>query len=127
VHYARILLLDASSPNLQPSGNPSDSYLFAVITEYDGSFQGYIHDFVTRVGPIFDALLQFVVGGPELIPVVDHEDAFAAFIAQNDASQHPPNTGLYQAYTATVQEILANLPTPPAEASTQPPAAASAS
>lgn len=112
VHYARILLLDSSAANLQPSGNPSDRYSFAVITEYDGSFEDYIHDFVVQVGPIFDALLQFVVDGQALIPVVDNEAAFAAFIAKNDASQHQPNTGLYQAYTATVNEILANLPVP---------------
>jgi hypothetical protein len=127
VHYARILLLDSSATNLQPSGNPSDRYSFAVITEYDGSFEDYIHDFVVQVGPIFDALLQFVVGGQALIPVADNEAAFAAFIAQNDASQHQPNTGLYQAYTATVNEILANLPAPepapePAPAPEPPPA-----
>lgn len=115
VHYARILLFDASSPNLQPTGQPSDSLSFAVITEFDGSFNDYIHDFVAKIGNIFDTLLQFVVGGQELIPVADNEAAFAAFIAKNDASQHQPNTGLYQAYTATVQEILANLPPAPQE------------
>jgi hypothetical protein len=110
VHYARVLLLDASTPNLQPSGNPSDSYLFAVITEYDGDFNAYIQDFVSQVGVVFDALLQFVVGGAAILPVADHVAGFEAFITQNDASQHAPNTGLFQAYTATVQEILANLP-----------------
>ena len=110
VHYARVLLLDASTPNLQPSGNPNDSYLFAVITEYDGDFNAYIQDFVSQVGVVFDALLQFVVGGAAIIPVADHVAGFEAFITLNDASQHAPNTGLFQAYTATVQEILASLP-----------------
>lgn len=108
VHYARTLLLDASTPNLQPGTNPGDSYLIAVITEYDGDFNKYIQDFVSQVGTIFDALLQFVVGGPAVIPVADNVAAFQAFIALNDASQHPPNTGLFQAYTYTVQSILAN-------------------
>lgn len=114
VHYARILLLDASTPNLQPNlaaGGAKDSFVIAVITEYDGSFDAYIQDFVSQVGTIFDALLGFVVGGAALIPVASNVAAFEAFIALNDASQHLPNQNtLYQAYTATVQEILANLP-----------------
>jgi hypothetical protein len=110
VHYARILLLDASAQNLQPSGKPSDSYIIAVITEFDGDFDAYIQDFVSQVGPIFDALLQFVVDGPALIPVANHVAEFGAFIALNDASQHAPNTALFQAYTATVADILASLP-----------------
>jgi hypothetical protein len=111
VHYARIMFLDGSTSNLQPSGNPGDSYVIAVLTEYDGSFDAYIHDFVSQVGAIFDALLAFVVGGQALIPVAQNEAAFQAFIAQNDASQHAPNNNpSYQAYTATVQQILASLP-----------------
>jgi hypothetical protein len=112
VHYARILLLDASKPNLQPGLPPdaNDSYLIAVITEYDGSFDAYIQDFVTQVGGIFDTLLSFVVGGQALIPVANNVAAFEAFVALNDASQHAPNNTLYQAYTATVQTILASLP-----------------
>ena len=110
VHYARILLLDASTSNLQPGGKSTDSYVIAVITEYDGSFNDYIGDFVAQVGAIFDALLSFVVGGQALIPVANNVTAFADFIALNDASQHQPNVNMYQAYTATVQEILANLP-----------------
>jgi hypothetical protein len=110
VHYARTLFLDSSVTNLQPSGNPNDSYAIVVITEYDGSFDAYIQDFVSQVGTVFDALLQFVVGGPALIPVADNVAAFEAFITLNDASQHAPNTGMFQAYTATVQEILASLP-----------------
>lgn len=110
VHYARILLLDRSTPNLQPTGNPSDSYVIAVITEYDGSFQAYIGDFVAQVGAIFDALLANVVGGQALVPVAQNVNAFSAFIAQNDLSQHQPTSPFFQAYTATVQDILASLP-----------------
>lgn len=108
VHYARVLVLDRSTANLQPSGNPADDYVFAVITEYDGSFDKYIGDFVSQVGTVFDALLQFVVGGAALIPVANNLQAFQNFITVNDASQHEPNTGLYQAYGFTVQKILAD-------------------
>src|SRR3954466_14363220 len=58
VHYARTLLLDGSTPNLQPGGQPDASYVIAVITEFDGDFNAYIQDFVAQVGQVFDALLQ---------------------------------------------------------------------
>jgi hypothetical protein len=107
VHYARFLLLDRSTANLQPGGTPSSEMVLAVITEYDGSFQAYIGDFVAQIGQVFDALLQFVVGGQALIPVANNVAAFNAFVAANDASQHQPNEGLYQAYPQTVQQVLA--------------------
>lgn len=111
VHYARTVFLDTSSANLQPSASSTGPYVIGVITEYDGSFDAYIQDFVTQVGPIFDALLQNVVGGAAVTPVENNVAAFAAFVAQNDASQHAPNnSSLYQAYTATVQQILASVP-----------------
>lgn len=111
VHYARFLFLDRSTPNLQIGGGPDASYVIGVVTEYDGSFEAYIGDFVSKVGPIFDQLLQLVVGGQALIPVANNLAAFQAFIALNDASQHAPNNEpIYQAYTATVQQILASLP-----------------
>ena len=106
VHYARFLLLDRSTANLQPGGS-SDALVLGVITEYDGSFQAYIGDFVSQIGPVFDALLQFVVGGQALIPVANNVAAFSAFVSANDASEHQPNEGLYEAYPQTVQQILA--------------------
>ncbi len=111
VHFARFILLDRSQANLMPnlgSGGPSDTLVLGVITEYDGSFNGYIEDFVAQLGEVFDALLQFVVGGKAVMPVADHVAAFEAFITANDAAQHLPNTGLYSAYPQTVQQILAS-------------------
>ena len=111
VHYARTLFLDRSAANLQPSSGGTGPFVLAVITEYDGDFNAYIQDFVNKVGAQFDAMLQFVVGGQALIPVSQHVNAFTLFIAANDASQHAPNTGLYQAYPdVTVQQILAAFP-----------------
>lgn len=106
VHFARFLLLDRSTANLQPGGG-DQALVIAVVTEYDGDFDAYIQAFSNQLGPVFDALLAFVVGGEALIPVKSHLSAFTAFIAQNDASQHQPNTGLYAAYPETVQQILA--------------------
>lgn len=110
VHYARFTLLDRSKPNLQPdlsSPVASDTLVIGVITEYDGSFDAYIVDFVAQLGMVFDALLQFVTGGAAILPVADNIAAFEAFITFNDASQHQPNNGLYSAYPQTVQQILA--------------------
>ena len=69
--------------------------------------RAYIQDFVAQLGPFFDALLSFTVGGKAVTPVADHIAAFTAYIQANNASQHAPNQGLYQAYPQTVQQILA--------------------
>lgn len=108
VHYARFLLLDTSAPNLQP-GAGSGPFVLAVVTEYDGDFNAYVQDFVAKVGPIFDALLQFTVGGKAVTPVADNISAFLDYVQKNDASQHPGNQGLYSAYPQTVQQILASV------------------
>ncbi len=109
VHYARSLYLDLSQPNLQPSlTTPSQGpFVLSVMTEYDGDFDAYIGDFVAKVGTVFDALLQFVVGGAAVTPVANNVEAFTAFIDKNDVSQHFPNTSLYDAYPQTVQQIKA--------------------
>ena len=111
VHFARFLLLDRSQPSLIPNlaaaNKPSDTLIIAVVTEYDGSFDAYINDFVAQLGAVFDALLGFTIGGAALVPVANHVDAFLAYITANDASQHVPNKGLYAAYPQTVQLILA--------------------
>ena len=106
VHYARFLLLDRATANLQPGGG-SDQLVLAVITEFDGSFQAYIGDFVAQIGDVFNALLAFVEGGAAIIPVQSNVAAFSAFVTANDASQHQPNEGLYSAYPQTVTQIIA--------------------
>jgi len=108
VHYARTLVFDRSAPNLQPSLRSEGPFVVGVITSYDGDFHQYVQDFVSQVGTIFDALLQFVVGGKEVTPVAEHVAAFERLILANDVSQMQPK--LFQAYTATVQEVLASLP-----------------
>jgi hypothetical protein len=113
VHYARSLVLNASKANLQPGlppYNPKDSFLIAIITEFDGSFDAYISDFCAKAGDAFNGMLKFVVGGEALIPVQDNVAAFGAFIATNNASQQVPNNGpMFQAYPWTVQLIKAKM------------------
>jgi len=106
VHYARFVLLDRSSPSLQP-GAGTGPFVLGVITEYDGDFDAYIQDFVAKVGVVFDALLAFTVGGKEITPVADHISKFITYVRQYDLSQQPGAAGLYQAYPQTVQQILA--------------------
>jgi hypothetical protein len=120
VHYARTLILDASQQNLQPQQNPADSFVIGILTEYDGSFSDYIGDFVSQVGTIFDAVLPYVVGGAAVVPVANNVAAFEAFVTQYDASQHSPNTNLFQAYPYTVQQILAAGIASPASTSSTP-------
>ncbi len=114
VHFARFSLLDRSKPNLQPDlsniNATSDTLIIGVITEYDGSFNAYISDFVAQLGDVFNALLAFVVDGDSVTPVQDNLAAFNAFVTENDASQHKPNDTLYAAYPQTVQQILAAFP-----------------
>lgn len=109
VHYARFLLLDASSPNLQPSPSSGGPFLLAVITTYDGSFDLYVQDFVHQLGDVFDALLPFASEGASMTPVADHVPEFTAWVAGNDASRQPPNNqrSQYAAYPHTVQAIKA--------------------
>ena len=107
VHFARFLILDTSVPNLQPTGKSTDTLVLGVITEYDGAFGPYISDFVNQIGFVFDALLPYVVGGADLVPVAKNLNAFTAFVQQNDASQNPTTPALYSAYPNTVQQILA--------------------
>jgi hypothetical protein len=112
VHYARFVLFDASSPNLQPKPGGTGPFSLSVITSYDGDFDVYIQDFVNKLGAVFNVLMSFSADGGGLVPVADNVEAFAAYIAANNASQQPPNSGfgLYNAYPYTVQQILATGP-----------------
>lgn len=117
VHFARVLVLDTSSPNLQFTATPKGPFALSVITAYDGDFTRYTQDFVNKIHDVFDALLQFTTGGKDLVPVQQHVSEFTAFVAANDLSQLPPNNGdnrLYSAYPQTVQQILAKFPPAPA-------------
>jgi hypothetical protein len=109
VHYARFVLFDSSSPNLQPLPSSTGPFQLAVITTYDGDFNIYIQDFVKELGPVFDALLTLTSDGGDLVPVKDHVTQFTAWVAANDASQQPPNNQFsqYAAYPYGVQKILA--------------------
>ena len=93
VHFARFLPEAGFSLGL--------SQTLWVLTEYDGTFDQYIQDFVNQMGDIFDGLLGFV-DNPPPVPVKDNVAAFGAWV-----SAHNEKSNLYSAYpTLTVQTIL---------------------
>jgi hypothetical protein len=95
VHFARFL------PEPGFTLDPPTSQTLWVLTEYDGTFDQYIDDFVKQMGPVFDELLSFVVNPPPL-PVENNVAAFGQWVKAHNA---PSN--LYSAYPAcTVQMIL---------------------
>lgn len=113
VHFARFVLLDASSVTLQPAPAPpwynTGQFKICVITEYDGDFTQYIQAFVNQLGDVFNMLLSFTSDGQSLIPVQNNVAGFDAYVQSHDASQQSPNKefGLYSAYPdCTVQNIL---------------------
>ena len=114
VHYARFMVLDGSTANLQPG--PTGPYKLAIITTYDGDFDTYIQDFVNSIGMIFDGLLSLTTDGGALVPVSQNVAALTAWVSKNDASRNPPNRefGIYRAYPCTVQQVLAADPCPDA-------------
>ena len=95
VHFARFL------PEPGFTDNPPTSQTLWVLTEYDGTFDQYIQDFVSQMGDVFDTLLGFVVNPPPL-PVKDNVAAFGAWV-----NAHNVKSNLYSAYpSCTVQTIL---------------------
>ena len=110
LHYARFVIFDHSSPNLQPQAGSTGPFSLAVITDYDGDFNVYIQDFVNHLGPAFSLLLSYSTSGQDLLPLNEHVEGFIEWIRANDASQHPPNDALrfFSAYPDTVQQVLAN-------------------
>lgn len=113
VHFARLVVLDVSAADLQPSDASKGPYKLAVIMAYDGDFAWFIKDFANYVGPALDKLLALTSDGAALRPVKDHVSEFSSYVAANDASQHTPNDGLkmYGAYSYPVEQIVAEMPT----------------
>ena len=102
VHFARFL------PEPGFTSNPPTSQILWVLTEYDGTFDQYIKDFVQQMGPVFDKLLSYVVDPPPL-PVEQNLAAFGAWV---NAHNQPSN--LYSAYPACTVQMILNGGCPPA-------------
>lgn len=110
MHFARLLLLDRASPNLQPEPDSRGSHVLAMLAEYDGELADCVQQLASEWGPQLDAMLDFVEGGAGLIPCVHHAAALADFISRHDASRAQADLTHFQAYYATAREIAAALP-----------------
>ena len=111
VHFARILFLDRSNDDLQPTFRPTlprgkGPFVLGVITEFDGDFDAYIEDFTNKIGVLFDIALSYTTDGKSLVPVNSNVQEFLAYLKKHDLSHRPPNNALYNAYDLTVQQIL---------------------
>jgi hypothetical protein len=102
VHFARFL------PEPGFTSNPPTAQTLWVLTEFDGTFDQYIADFVKQMGGVFDKLLSYVVDPPPL-PVEDNITAFGQWVKAHDA---PSN--LYSAYPACTVQMILNGGCPPA-------------
>ena len=117
VHYARFILFDRSKEDLRPTFGPDGlagkgPFAFGVITEFDGDFETYTQQFIDKIGFLFDLGLSFTTDGQSLIPVQKHPKEFIEYVAKHNLSVHAPNEGLFNAYSFTVREILAQHPQP---------------
>lgn len=101
VHFARFL------PEPGFIAIPPTSQTLWVFTEYDGTFDQYIIDFVNQMGDVFDKLLSFVVDPPPL-PVKDNVAAFEAWV-----NAHNVHSELYSAYPACTVQMILNGACPP--------------
>jgi hypothetical protein len=101
VHFARFL------PEPGFASDPPTSQILWVLTEYDGTFDQYISDFVNQMGEVFNKLLSYVADPPQL-PVEDHVAAFGKWVKEHDA---PSN--LYSAYPACTVQLILNGGCPP--------------
>jgi hypothetical protein len=111
VHFARFVLLDAStaelSPRLDGSGGP---YKLAIITEYDGEFEQYIRDFAAYLPEVFGEILAVTEDwtlAPDLSTAASI-GAFVEYVRAHDLAQLSPNKELamFAAYTTPVAEIV---------------------
>ena len=92
VHFGRFLLLNNDTQ-------------FLVFTEYDGSFDTYINDFINETGDVFNFLLSCCVIPDDVLPVQDNRAAFNQLVKENDHKSEV----FYCAYPKlSVVEILRN-------------------
>ena len=101
VHFARFL----PTPGFEAI--PATAQTLWVLTEFDGTFDDYIQDFVNQMGDIFDKLLSFV-DNPPPTPVADNVKAFGAWVQAHDVKSN-----LYSAYPQSTVDMILNGVVPP--------------
>jgi hypothetical protein len=56
---------------------------------YDGDFTNYIRDFIATIGSVFDAVVELVEGGEDVIPSEQNVEKFIDWIHAHDLYQVP--------------------------------------
>ncbi|GAB1541001.1 hypothetical protein NUACC21_36700 [Scytonema sp. NUACC21] len=109
VHFGNFIFLEPAT------GNDGNQYYkkFALFTFYDGTFEQYVKDFVTKVGDTFNALLEYLGDVPEdLVPVQQSPQEFAEYVKKYDQ----PVAKWYSAYPNKIVKDITN----PVEGVSQP-------
>ncbi|MEA2137109.1 MAG: hypothetical protein QOG56_259, partial [Solirubrobacteraceae bacterium] len=109
LHYTWFLILDHSSPDLQPQPGSSGPFSFVVVVVFDGTLEDYLREVSNELSPAFTLLLSNSTDGRQLLPVSEHFDDFVAYIRAHNACEHPPAGDMvfFGAYPDTAVEILA--------------------
>lgn len=74
VHFARFVIVD------------NNICMFSV---YDGDFTNYIRDFIATIGSVFNAVVELVEGGEDVIPCEHNVEAFIQWVHERDLYQVP--------------------------------------
>jgi len=76
VHFARFVIVG------------DNICMFSV---YDGDFTNYIRDFIATIGSVFNAVVELVEGGDDVIPCEKNVEAFIQWVHERDLYQVPDN------------------------------------
>jgi hypothetical protein len=74
VHFARFVIVG------------DNICMFSV---YDGDFTNYIRDFIATIGSVFNAVVELVEGGDDVIPCEENVEAFIQWVHERDLYQVP--------------------------------------
>lgn len=74
VHFARFVIVG------------DNICMFSV---YDGDFTNYIRDFIATIGDVFNAVVELVEGGNDVLPCERNVEAFIQWVHERDLYQVP--------------------------------------
>ena len=80
VHFARFVIVG------------DNICMFSV---YDGDFTNYIRDFIATIGSVFNAVVDLVEGGEEVIPCENNVEAFIQWVHERDLYQVPDTPPIF--------------------------------
>jgi hypothetical protein len=94
VHFARFVIVDNN---------------ICMMSVYDGDFTNYIRDFIATIGSVFDAVVELVEGGDDVIPSEKNIEKFIDWVHAHDMYQVPDlPTGVLRDQEALVGDTAAS-------------------